>query len=365
MTQWQQFVNAAIEDGASPSDGAFQPLVGCYGDAGAEWNALGDGPALVDRSYRGLIELTGADRQPWLHNLTTNDVKNLSPGEGNYAFAVNIKGRILFDLTILAQEDAVWVDLDFRFLTTALAHFDKYQITEDVVVVDRSESMVRFALVGESAKKTLARIGASHVGVMPRFSTAQIEIDGAACSVFRSDFCGSFAVELLIPSDRAVATWQSLCDPSGTCRALAVGDDAVQLRRIEAGVPWPGSEITDEYLPAETGQYELAVSRSKGCYLGQEIVERMRSRNVVARKLVGLRLAGDPIPSVPAVLESKEGEVVGQLTSVGRSIGGGSVALGYVKAALASAGTTLRASNGGQAVDAVAVELPCAVEGVA
>ncbi|MCH7871674.1 MAG: folate-binding protein YgfZ [Planctomycetes bacterium] len=361
MTQWPQFVKDEIDRGASPAAGALQPLVGCYGDAAAEWNALVGGPALVDRSYRGLIELTGVDRLSWLHNLTTNEVKNLSPGEGNYSFAVNIKGRILFDLVILVREEAVWLDLDSRFLPGALAHFEKYKITEDVVIADRTQAYARFALVGESAKKTFAELGASNVGVMPRFSTAQIELDGAGCWVFRTDFCGSFAVELLVPLDSAVGTWQSLCDAGGTCRAVAVGDDAVQLRRIEAGVPWPGLEITDEYLPAETGQYERAVSRTKGCYLGQEIVERMRSRDVVARRLVGIRLDGDSVPATPAGLELESGEVVGQLTSARTSVGvEGCVGLGYVKAKASSARTALRVAGADPSVCGRIVDLPFA-----
>lgn len=359
MTQWRQFVRDAIDGGTLPATGALQPLVGCYGDAAAEFSALRKGSALVDRSYRGLIEVTGADRLSWLHNLTTNDVKNLSPGEGNYSFATNIKGRILFDLVILVREECVWIDLDSCFLAGALAHFNKYKIMEDVVIADRTESFVRFALVGESVKETLARLGASHAGVMPRFATAQIDIEGAGCSVLRSDFCGSFAVELLIPSDRAVATWRSLCDAGGTCRAAVVGDDAVQLRRIEAGVPWPGLEITDQYLPAETGQYERAVSRTKGCYLGQEIVERMRSRNVVARRLVGVRFDGDTAPFTPVGLESESGELVGQLTSARRSVGGdGCVGLGYVKSEASAAKTTLCVAGADPSVSGRIVDLP-------
>ncbi len=126
-------------------------------------------------------------------------------------------------------------------------------------------------------------------------------------------------------------------------------------------MPWPGLEITDEYLPAETGQYERAVSRTKGCYLGQEIVERMHSRNVVARRLVGIRFDGDSVPATPAGLESESGDVVGQLTSARRSVGvEGCVGLGYVKTKASLAQTALRVAGADPTVGGQIVDLPFA-----
>jgi len=141
--------------------------------------------------------------------------------------------------------------------------------------------------------------------------------------------------------------------------AIPVGDDAVQAHRIEAGIPWPGHEITDEYLPAETRQLDRAVNYQKGCYLGQEVVERMRSRAVVARQLVGLRLDDAAVPPVPSELFDENGKPVGRVTSSCRSIALACVVgLGYVKTASSAVGTALRLAGDGGAARVVVVDLP-------
>jgi len=323
-----------------------------------EYRALGIGPAIVDRSYRALLDVTGADRATWLHNLTTNQVKNLGRGEGNYAFVLNIQGRILFDVNVLVRAESIWLDLDRRFLETAKKHFSKYAITEDVTVVDRSAEFVRFGLVGPGAMALLTELGAANAAAMSTLGLSRIEWRGAVIPLIRHDFCGPFALELFVPTDRAVDFRSTLVDQH---RAFPVGDDAVQVHRVEAGIPWPGHEITDEYLPAETRQLARAVNYQKGCYLGQEVVERMRSRAVVARQLVGLRLDA-LLPSQgegrgeeqPQVLDPG-GKPIGQVTSTCHSpMLGCPIALAYVKTAHSSTGSRLTVSG----IPATVVDLP-------
>jgi len=321
-----------------------------------EYRALGTGPAIVDRSYRAFLEVTGADRATWLHNLTTNQVKNLGRGEGNYAFVLNIQGRILFDVNVLVRAESIWLDLDRRFLETAKKHFSKYSITEDVTVVDRSAEFVRFGLVGPGAVVLLAELGAPNAEVLQTLGLSQIEWRGAIVPLIRHDFCGPFAVELFVPADRTVEFRSTMVDHH---RAIPVRDDAVQVHRIEAGIPWPGHEITDEYLPAETRQLDRAVNYHKGCYLGQEVVERMRSRQVVARQLVGLRLDGSAIPALRSEISNPEGKPVGQVTSSCHSPAlNCPIALGYVKTASSATGAALRLAWDDGAANAMVTDLP-------
>ena len=359
MTEWLHFVQQQLSGGACAAEASHQPLVGSYGNLDAEYRALSDGPALVDRSYRGLLEITGADRASWLHNLTTNEVKNLLPGQGNYAFACNAQGRILFDVNIVVRADSIWVDLDRAYLDFARAHFDKYIIIEDVVVGDRSDDFVRLGLVGEGAKAMLTEFGVEHASSMPRLGIAGITWEDCSIPVMRHDFCGPFGVELFVPSARAVELWRALSDTSRRQCAVPAGYDAVQIRRIEAGVPWPHREITDEYLPAETGQFDRAVSFTKGCYLGQEVIERMRTRGVEARQLVGLQVEGDAIPPGGAVLIADDDRTVGQVTSSCRSLAtGGVIAMGYVKTPSTAAETSLRVDWEDRSAGAIIIRLP-------
>ena len=162
-----------------------------------------------------------------------------------------------------------------------------------------------------------------------------------------------------IPVDDAVAFWQEYTDRKRSTPITPVGGDAIEIHRIEAGIPRSGFEIADEYLPAETKQLERAVSVNKGCYLGQEVVERMRSREVVARQLCGLLIEGETVPPIGAGLTSADEKLVGTLTSVCRSIAGECViGLGYVKTALSIEGTQLHVIHKEQTAVAVVTELP-------
>ncbi len=359
MTDWYDFVKSGLQSGATVTLDLGRPLVGSYGDLHAEYHALADGVALVDRTYRGLLEVTGTDRAVWLHNLTTNDVKTLSPGEGCYTFALNVQGRILFDLNVCMREGSIWIDLDRRHLSLGRTHLEKYIIMEDVNIADRSDDFVRLALVGGGAGAFLADLGAAHAATMPRLGTTEMKWRDRLIPVIRDDFCGPFAVELLVPAEAAVEFWCSLTEASQSARAVPAGHDAVEVHRIEAGIPWPFHEITDEYLPAETGQFERAASFTKGCYLGQEVVERMRSRGKVARQLVGLALDTDAVPPAGAKLTTDQNEPVGRVTSACRSIArDGVIGLGYVKTASSGAGTSLRAEWEDHSARAVVTDLP-------
>ena len=359
MNVWTEFVNSQLEHGATVTSDYGIPVVGRYGTLESEYRLLGEGPALVDRSYRGLLEITGSDRASWLHNLTTNQVKALGSGEGNHAFALNAQGRIVFDLNVLIRDESIWVDVDRRFLDPANTHFDRYIITEDVAVSDRSDEFVRLGLVGQRSTELLTELGAPRADNLPVLGLAEVSWGEAPMLLFRNDFCGLFGVEMVVPTARAVELWNWLMAAARPASATPVGDDAVQIRRIESGLPWALREITDRYLPAETGQLERAVSSNKGCYLGQEVVERMRSRGALARRLVGLSIKGDSIPPVETPLVDEVGGAVGTLTSSCYSPArGGVIGLGYVKTAHGAPGSAIRASWEGQSVDAVVMELP-------
>jgi folate-binding Fe-S cluster repair protein YgfZ len=176
VIRWQEFVQTQLDSGAVGVIGEAPPRIAQYAALQGEWLALQAGPAFVDRSYRALLEVTGADRATWLHNLTTNQVKNLGRGEGNYAFVLNVQGRILFDLNLLVRADSIWLDLDRRFLETAKKHFAKYIITEDVTVVDRSEEFVRFGLVGAKAASLLSELGAANAAAMAQLNHVTIDL---------------------------------------------------------------------------------------------------------------------------------------------------------------------------------------------
>lgn len=347
MNNWNSFVRGLNTGGHPEITLGSWTGVTRFDEPEREYEAAQSRAALHDRSYRGLLDISGADRAAWLHNLTTNDVKALKPGFGHYAFAVNVQGRILFDMNVLALPDCLRVDIDRRWIDTALAHFAKYTIVEDVTVSDRSDKFVRLALTGPEASSLLATLGAPSVTGFAPLQHGRLNDGGGETEFFRHDVDGGVGVELLVPADRAPSVWRALADFDA---AKPVGYDVLNIRRIERGIAWPITEITNETLPPETNQFERAVNIHKGCYLGQEVVERMRSRGSVARKLVLIRFEGDRLPPDGAEILNGE-ERVGRITSVCRSPGyQAPLALAYVRTAHTPIGTRLSAEDGNELI---------------
>jgi len=322
-------------------------------------------PSMIVRNDRALFDVEGRDRASWLHNLTTNQVKTLQLGEGNYAFVLNVQGRILFDINLLVRAESIWIDLDRRFVETAQKHFSKYSITEQVTLVDRTAEFSRVGLIGSRCGSLLGSLGVGNATAMASLAQAVIRWREAEIGLIRHDFCGPMGFELFVPSTLG-GDFVKFLREGGLGEPLReVSTDAIETLRIEHGIPWPGREITDEYLPAETRQLERAVSYQKGCYLGQEIVERMRSRQVLARQLVGLRLETSEPPACPTPILLPAGDLVGRLTSAYRSDRiGAAIGLGYVKTAHAAPGTRLKIAGSKIGCEAVVQSVPFQREGL-
>jgi folate-binding protein YgfZ len=333
-----------LDDALQSAGAAFDDVRGLrvatdFGDIRAEYDAALTGAALYDARERGLIELTGKDRAPWLHNLVTSAVKTLQPNEGNYAFATDVKGRILFDLNVLVLDDRIWLDVDRRLIEKAMTHMDRYLIMEDAKLSDRSDAFARIALLGPKAPDIVAQLGASHAPSMASLGSTTVTLLDKPRRLVRHDFAGVFGAELYIEAEDAPACWKQLLQFGQSVGLRPVGRTAVHVLRVEAGIPAYGEDIDDTVLPAETQQIERAISYVKGCYLGQEVVERMRSHGALARKLVGLRFDGDPNVQSGAKLLIN-GTDAGRITSVCRSYAvDATIGLGYLKTAHGNPGT--------------------------
>jgi len=312
-----------------------------YGDPAAEQAAAHTGAAIYDARDRGLIEVTGCDRADWINHLITNTIKDLRPGEGNYTFATDAKGRILLDFNMLVLSDAIWLDIDRRIIKKAMTHFDKHLIVEDVTLRDRSGDWSRIALLGPKAVEIAEALGATLAATMAPLESVSVPLLQKHRLLVRHDLAGVFGAELLVPREDAVGCWNRLLEIGRPVHLTPIGSAAVHTLRIEAGIPLHGEDIDEDVLPAETRQIERGISHTKGCYLGQEVIERMRSRGSLARQLVGLRFDGERSPEVPAALRAGEADA-GRITSACWSYAlGAHIGLGYVKTAYAQLGTAV------------------------
>jgi folate-binding protein YgfZ len=276
--------------------------------------------ALIDLTGRGHIVLTGEDRARLLHAMCTNDIQSLAPGGGCYTLFLTAQGRIIGDANVLCTHDALILDTEPEAAAFLAGHLDKYVIADDCTVTDVTPHSVVFGIEGPGAEELLGKIS-----IAPAPGPMQ-------CSHWSLGMIGGFSATgqpgYRIYADRAeqsaVAGWLT------GAGAIPANAAEARLMRVENGRPRFGEDFGERQIPHETRLLH-AVSFSKGCYLGQEIVERVRSRGQVNRKLVQLVSESTVLvpPGTRLVFEDKE---VGEVTSSGVSPSKGKqFALGYLR----------------------------------
>ncbi len=305
-----------------------------FDDARHEYVGLLTGCGVYDLGWRGKMVATGGDRARWLNGMITNNIRDLALNRGNYNFLLNAQGRILGDLYAYNRGDYLLMDTAAWQVPTLKETFDKFIIMDDVEITDISEKLTSLAVQGPRAKEVLHDAGVKFADVNP-MEVQDITWNDAGISVTRTGSAVTQTYELWLVPSAAGPLWDTLVGRG----AKPVGMQALEMFRIAAGVPRFGQDITERYLPQETAQ-DSALNFSKGCYIGQEIVERIRSRALLHRRLTGLVVEGPP-PASGAKIQF-DGKDVGEITS-GTSVPAGdrdlTIALGYVRSEAQAPGT--------------------------
>ncbi len=298
-----------------------------FGDPQAEFAALRGGCGVYDLGFRAKISLTGGDRVRWLNGMVTNNIRDLSVDQGAYAFLLNPQGHILGDLYAYNRGDSITVNTDRGQEEKILATFDHYIIMDDVEVTNLSEQLTALGIGGPKSREVLAAAGFA----TPEMQALQVQSvmwQGTECTLVRGEESESASYEIWVAPGSVRQLWDALL----AAGAMAAGFEALELQRIVSGVPRYGVDIRERDLPQETEQAR-ALNFNKGCYVGQEIVERIRSRGAVHRKFTGF-VADGPIPIAAGTRILAGEKEVGEITSTscvqlnGR---GKTVALGYIR----------------------------------
>jgi folate-binding protein YgfZ len=292
----------------------------------SEFRELNSGCAVYDLGWRAKVVISGEDRIRWLNGMVTNNVKDLPPNRGNYSFVLNPQGRILGDLYTYNRGDYLLIDTERSQLESLLKLFEHYIIMDDVEVSDQTDSLTAVGIQGPKATEVLQRAGIDDPGLDP-MQVADLTWNGIGLSLARMASPEFPMYEVWASPANIAQVWNSLVQAGAT----PVGTEALEKFRIMIGFPKYGTDIRDRDLPQETDQAH-ALNFTKGCYVGQEIVERIRSRGNVHRKFHGFVLEGE-LPGRGVKLEA-DGKEVGELTSINRiptSNGDRSVALGYIR----------------------------------
>ena len=291
-----------------------------------EFHALTTGAGVYGLANRGRIALNGTDRVRWLNGMVTNNIRDLAVGHGEYAFLLNPQGHPQADLYAYNRGESILVDLDRALLQKVLGIFDHYIIMDDVEVADITDKFGVLGLTGPLARKTLSSAGIEWNDLEP-LQFSETSWRGTPVIITRKDNQAFETYELQLDSTAISALRQALIDAGAT----QVSDQSLELLRIGSGIPRYGQDIRERDLPQETEQAR-ALHFSKGCYVGQEIVERIRSRGNVHRKFTGFQVEGTlPEPGTKILLDGKD---VGEVTSVAAlptSNGQKLVALGYIR----------------------------------
>lgn len=294
-----------------------------------EYAAARESAAVIDRSHRGLIVARGEDRKSWLNNLVTNVLVTLGDNEGNYAFATDVKGRTQFDLNVLSLPQELWLDIDLITVEAAKSHLERYLIAEDVELHIASKEFARIGCAGPQAERAAKALGVSNFS--PMASLSSVTIDESGARLVRHDFLGLPGFELIVPAPEAANWWVRL---AADCGATPIGVHAADALRIEAGIPVWGFDIDQSVIPPETGQFERGINHNKGCYLGQEIIERMRSFGSIGKRLVRLAVESGEGLTTPTRI-NHDASHVGRLTSLVRHPSSDSwIGLGYLRTSL-------------------------------
>ncbi|MBK5189787.1 MAG: folate-binding protein YgfZ, partial [Gemmatimonadaceae bacterium] len=291
----------------------------------------GDGAMLIDRSARGRMRFDGPKAAEMLTGLVTNDVLALSPGHGQYAAALSPKGRIIADVRIFARADHLLVDVPprARFGWDALVR--KYINPRVAPYLDVAAEMRQLVIAGVAARAILggaAGLTREALAGLAPYSHLDAEIAGRPAMIVRIPDLEADAYEIFVPADAFGAIWQRLMAGGATPGGLI----AWEIARIENGRPEWGIDIDETTIPQEANLEELhAISFTKGCYTGQEVVARIHFRGHVNRHLRGLRLGRSEPPPEHAALLTLDGKQIGDVRSSALSPRMGAIALVMVR----------------------------------
>lgn len=336
-----------------------------FGDPAAEYRFANQSVALVDKNYRAYLSFTGPDRVRYLNAILTNNVKDLAAGQGTISLLLNPQGHILAELETYALADQL-VCVSYAMIREQLISWmDKYIIMDDVTLTDETDRWGTLALEGPKAAAVVKELTGVDLGQVNELASVDGEIlrfahreergrqdDKAAnaathgaipCRVVKRSPGGVAGAEFVVARDQLAPLWQILLDAVRKHGGGPMGYAALSGQRLAQGVPWFGYDFGEKQIPHEAGLEKSHISYTKGCYTGQEIVERVRSRGHVNRRRVSLQFSSDAVPEAGAVLTTADGKEAGNVTRSARIWDPPRViGMGYVRKEAEAPGTTLQ-----------------------
>lgn len=342
---------AAFHRGADAKLGTW---FGCalpddFGDWRAEYSFARKTVALIDKNYRAYFSFTGPDRARYLNAILTSDIKNLAENRGTVSLLLNPQGRILAEVETYALRDKLFC-LSYTMIRERLiAWMDKYIIMDDVTLADESEQHATLALEGPLAAEAVRQVSGIALAGMTDLESQEASVGIVPCRVVKRSPGGIAGAEFMTSRANIETLWTLLSEAVEKHGGGAMGYTALSSLRLEQGIPWFGYDFGEKQIPHEAGLQDSHISYTKGCYTGQEIVERVRSRGQTNRVRVLMKFAGTA-PQAGAALLAEEKEV-GYVTRAGFSQElQTNIGMGYIRREKSTVGSELTYAGGSATV---------------
>ncbi len=364
IENWKDWLKSRITpSGDAEWNGSGEP-VKVFTSSEGEYRLATQGAGLIDQSSRGRICLLGEDRVRFLNGQVTNQLESLPTGNGVVAGLVNAKGKLEADLHIYILQDEILIDFESNLTEKVVARLDKYIIADDVEIVDVSPDYGALTVIGPKAREVLL----SHPDIqsLPDTELGTLTLStesGSEWVLIRRSRWGLEAYDVLAPWEEFLRLAQFFSDTATATnqnQSAWIGSVVQEQIRIESGCPKYGVDMDESNLAPETGLEKLAISYRKGCYIGQEVIARIRTYGQVAKSLRGFWLPEEmETPPQPGTELFHNGRKVGYLTSVLKSPALNRwIALGYARKECNSCGSILRVGDAESGIEARVVSMP-------
>jgi tRNA-modifying protein YgfZ len=317
-----------------------------FSDLDREYRAARESAALFDTNWHAIVTLAGRDRVKYLHNISSNDIKSLADGRGTLALLLNPQGHILAELEVYTLPEKLLVLSHASQRERTVATLKKYVIGSQVQIEDLSEQLGSLGVEGPRAVEVVQGSCGVALDELADLSIKETTIDAVPCYVLRRSHFGEPGSEIIAPRAHLPALWRKMLTEVRSAGGEPIGMAAFHALRLEAGVPWFPADFNDAMIPHEAAVETTHVSFTKGCYTGQEIVERVRSRGHVNRKRVPLKFSAAS-PPAPGTKLRANGAEVGYVTSAAFSPAADlAIGMGYVRREQFVPGTVVELDGG-------------------
>ncbi len=330
MVKQTRLLELHRRNGAKLTEESGWILPAHFGAPLEEYAAVRSAAGVFDMSDYAALHVTGPDRVSYLQGMVSNDVKKLAPDGGMQAAVLDVNGKILADLRVLCTEESFILLLHDSLKEKVVAQLNRYLVADDVEIKDESANYGTISIQGPHALLLLSALAPRQEPPVHLHGHRVLRVGNDVVRAVRATHTGEEGFDLLAPIDRLGALVQET-ERAGAALGLRwAGLEALEILRVEAGLPRYGIDMDEDNLLLETG-LDQAVSFQKGCYIGQEVIERVRSRGHVNRKLAGIVLKGANPARCGARISAGE-KAIGRITSsVFSPRLGHAVAMGYVQ----------------------------------